>query len=252
MEGVGVQQPLVGCLVALGIAQGKVLHSSHHRIYRRASFLRAGNRFEEPPAQDLGHILAGHRLHRLGDAAKDVLQHLEALDAGLIVRLDLGGDEGSHQRRPIHFAHRLSEHLVKVFDGTQQPGVLVHQRPVVPYRLVHQDQRAQALFERLAQQVHQEGFGRHGEILVVAFEPGIAGIAGELVGQGPPGRHDPPRGAGGPIDLQPFLHVELVEGQEGDPGPGWLVESGKGEELADGGLAGPRPGGKLGAPFGQM
>ena len=162
-----------------------------------------------------------------------VATRIQALGARLIVGLGAGSDERRHQRGTLHFGDRLGKHLVEVLDGAQHARVIVDQPAIVPDRLIHQHQRAQLLFERCAQQIHQQRFGRHREALVMAFQSGVADIAGQLVGQRAPEGADAARLALRAVDLQPFLHVELIAGQQRHARTRGLRQARERQELAD-------------------
>ncbi len=93
---------------------------------------------------------------------------------------------------------------------------------------------------RDGQQVEQQVLGRGALaflVLAVGVEQPEPLGAGDLVGQHAPGVPQPARLAGRPLDLHALLHVELVEAQGHDLGPGRLHADVL-DELVDGGQVG--------------
>ncbi len=201
VEGVTFHHSVVGGLVPLRVSHRQPLERRHHRVHDRPPFRLPRHYFQEPPPQHLGHIVAGDRLHRLGDAPKDVFQRPQALNAGLVLGLDLGGDQTGDQCRALNFGRRLGQHLVKVLERAEGARIVQDQLAVVPDRLVHQHQRARPLLERRPQQVHQQRLGGDGKVLVVALEAGVAGVPSQLVRQCAPQSADAARPSIGAVDF---------------------------------------------------
>ena len=185
----------------------------HDRIHNWTAFSLTRHKFEQTTPQDLSHVITGNRLHWFCDALEHVFQCAQALCAGLVVGLNIGGDQRSHHDSPIHFGNGLVEYLIEIFDSPQHAGVLENRLAIVPYSLIHQNQSTEAILEWRPQQIDQQRLGRDGEIFIVGFQAHIAGIASQLVCQRAPQRADTAGCPIRPVNFQPFVDVHFVTGK---------------------------------------
>ena len=163
MEGEAREEALLGRGLRRRRGLVELRESPHHAEHVRAECARVPDvgGLEEPPAQDLRHVLLPHRLHPFLALAQEHVEEIgdepPAHVAALLARI--GGEQGGHDGRPIHLDHRLGEGLEEVHDAVAphraEPRLLagVHQH------LVHQDEGREATRAGRLDELHEEGLG---------------------------------------------------------------------------------------------
>ena len=147
--------------------------SPHHADHVRAEGARVPDvvRLEEPPTQHLRHVLLLYRLHSFLALAQEHVEEIGdeplAHVAALLARV--GGEQGGHDRGPVHLHHRLGESLEEIHDAVTpyraEPRLLagVHQH------LVHEDEGREAVCARALDELHEERLG--GRCLALLVQP---------------------------------------------------------------------------------
>ena len=148
-------------------------------------------RGEETAPQDLRHVFLLDRLHPfLALAPEHVEQprHQRAAELPPLLA-GIGRQQRGHDGRPVHLGDRLGQILEEVLDAAAPDRVDARLLAGVHQHLVHQDQRRQAAFLRLFDQLPQQGFGRRRFALLVpavGVDHAQPFRAGQLEGQHAP------------------------------------------------------------------
>ena len=127
-------------------------------------------RFEEPPAQNLGHVLLADRQDPFLALPAEYVEQSRNQELPQIPPLlvGVGGQQRRHDRRPIHLGHRLDQVLEEVGDAVAPHRIHARLLAGVHEHFVDQDQRGKALPLRLFDQFHQQRLGRRRLALLVA------------------------------------------------------------------------------------
>ena len=193
----------------------------HHADHVRAEGARVPDvvRLEEPPAQHFGHVLLLHRLHSFLALAQEHVEEIGdeplAHVAPLLARV--GGEEGGHDRGPVHLDHGLGEGLEEVHDAVApyraEPRLLagVHQH------LVHEDEGREAARTGLLDELHEERLG--GRCLALLVQPVGVNCAKSVRSRELEGQHAPGVAERSGLAVRPAhpfdasLDIDLVEAE---------------------------------------